>query len=136
MGSACPRLLRVESAAFTDEPNAKADERPEDRGPRAHVPRPRHAQQDQTAVARERPDERHEPEEADDRAEAFEARLACPVRRDLALLSWERPARPRRRGATALSAARHTEARSGPGPRHPASRAPRSTHRSRSASRR
>src|SRR6266851_8651593 len=98
MRSACPRLLRFESAAFTDEPNAKADERPEDHRPRAHVPRPGDAQQDQPAVARERPDERDEPEEPDDRAEPFEARLACPIRRDLALLPRDGPASsPRRR---------------------------------------
>src|SRR5947207_7528085 len=127
MGSACSRLLRFESAAFTNEPNAKADERPEDRGPHAHVPRPWDADDEQPTVARERPDERDESEEADDRAEPFESRLACPVRRDLALLSRERPACSRRRRAAALSAARHTAARSGSGPRRPASRVPRST---------
>src|SRR6266536_3622915 len=81
LGSGCARLLRFESAAFTDEPNAKADERAEDRCPHAHVPRPRDAEQEQSTVARERPDERDEPEEADDRAEPFQSRLACPVRR-------------------------------------------------------
>src|SRR5712692_6032415 len=67
LGSAGARLLRFESAAFTNEPNAKADERPEDRGPDGHVPRPWDTEQDHARVACERPGERDEAEESDDR---------------------------------------------------------------------
>src|SRR6266542_171627 len=75
LGSGCARLLCFESAAFTDEPNAKADERAEDRCPHAHVPRPRDAEQEQATIARERSHERNEPEKADEGAEAFGPQL-------------------------------------------------------------
>src|SRR6478672_5255478 len=59
-GSACARVLRFELAAFTNEPNAKADERAEDRGPDGHVPRPWDAEERHAAITGERPGERNE----------------------------------------------------------------------------
>src|SRR5438477_6405838 len=133
--SGCARVLRFELAAFTNESNAKADERAEDRGPHRHVPRPGDAKERHAGIARERAGERHEAEEPRHRAVPLEPNLATAPLSKLALLARLGPlgAAGRRPPAPTLSAARHTEARSGSARPRPSWRDPRSTCRSRSA---
>src|SRR5579859_7091551 len=86
-GSACARPLgmRCGSAAFTDEPNAKAHERAEDDGPDPHVPRPRQAEELQAGIAAERSGERHQAEEPDGGPHPLQPGLAGQLRPGLAL---------------------------------------------------